>query len=141
MSVDPRHSHPYQDVYGKGADLKGNPAAGQQAEPHRGGLLLAIALSGLVLLLFPWVFPLCGLVMLPISLGIAGCCFWLARADLRAMSGGGMDRAGEGLTTAAMVIGLVNLVLGCIAAVVVTLVLLFFASVFGLAFGAAAAFF
>lgn len=75
------------------------------AEPHRGGLVLVLAILGWFLGCFP--------------LGIAA---WvMASDDLRKMRLGRMDRSGEGLTRAGMVIAIIHV---CLNVLVILLVVL-----------------
>jgi predicted RNA-binding Zn-ribbon protein involved in translation (DUF1610 family) len=89
-------------------------------QPHRGGIILALGLGGLVvslpcaLICFPF-----GLVCIP--LGIAA---WLmANYDLRAIAAGQMDPAGEGLTRAGKIVGIITC---CLGVLVIGLFMAFF---------------
>ncbi len=73
--------------------LPGSPPA---AVPHRGGMLVALGVVGLAL------FPL-------------GAAVWsMANRDLDYMDEGRVDRAGEGLTRVAKVLGVLSVVGACV---------------------------
>lgn len=92
------------------------PSGGQAryAEPHRGALILILALAGWFIGCF--------------FLGIAA---WImASSDLTKMRNGQMDPSGEGLTRAGMIIGIIHVVLS-----VLMLGLFFMLMVIGIAAG------
>ncbi len=69
------------------------PHSNRRKTPHRGGTILTLGILGLVL---------CG------ACGIAA---WvMAAEDLKQMRAGRMDRSGEGLTRAGMVLGIISVV-------------------------------
>lgn len=72
-------------------------AHGGAMQPHRGVLILVLGILGIVLCV------ICGIVA------------WvMANADLRQMAAGQMDPAGEGMTKAGKVCGIISVVLGCL---------------------------
>ncbi len=92
--------------------VKGGRPGGVTA--HRGGMILALGISGLVtLVVAAFCLPL-GIVATP--LGIVA---WvLGNGDLRDMTAGRMDREGEGLTQAGRVLGIITCSLALLMAVV-----------------------
>lgn len=88
-------------------------AMGAAVEPHRGGMILTLGILG---------FLMCA----PLSL-VA----WLmGRNDLKKIRAGQMDRSGEGLTQAGMILGLIQCIL--VATVIaIYIVILFFVLVIG----------
>ena len=84
------------------------PASRSYLKPHRGPLVLTLGLVGLV----------CGCHVLGIPAWILGA------QDLREIREGRMDPAGEGLTQAGMIIGIIASVLVIINAVLVMLAML-----------------
>jgi hypothetical protein len=81
-----------------GEDLTAATAAGARLKAHRGGLVLAFGILGWVVC-FPF--------------GIAA---WImGNHDLSEMEAGRMDRAGEGLTRAGKILGIVQICLGAVA--------------------------
>jgi hypothetical protein len=97
-SANPFAEQPQQQ-YGYGQPAYGAPAGypgRTYGEPHRGGVIIALALVSWVTGCF--------------FLGIAA---WIMGAsDLKQMRAGTMDRSGEGLTQAGMIIGAIHTVLG-----------------------------
>jgi phage FluMu protein Com len=93
-------------------------------QPHRGGVILALGLGGLVVSL-----P-CALICFPtgfvcIPLGIAA---WvMANYDLRAIAAGEMDPAGEGLTRAGKIMGISTCSMGVL--LIALFVVVFFAGI------------
>jgi len=84
----------------------------QGLKPHRGGMILAFGIVGL----------LCCIIFAILAWVMGG-------ADLKEMAAGRMDRAGEGMTKAGWILGIVGTVLGIlgtlgvIAAIVIPLLL------------------
>jgi hypothetical protein len=93
------------------ASVYRTPAAAH-VEPHRGGMILAFAIIGLMIC--------------PIFSPIA---FFMGRSDLKSMDAGYMDREGHGLTTAGYIIGMIHcilfLVIICLYAVILCAALSF----------------
>lgn len=88
---------------------------------HRGGLILTMGITAIV----------CNLAMVP------GILAWvLGRADLKQMKAGHMDRAGEGITQAGMIMGIIMTVMGAIS--LLLLFLYFVVAVLVVGFSAAA---
>lgn len=82
---------------------------GGAGQPHRGGLILGLGIASLVLLF-----------CLPI--GIAA---WVMGAgDLKQIRAGQIDPAGEGLTQAGMILGIISTVLGALTWIVIGTVVL-----------------
>jgi hypothetical protein len=80
-----------------GEDLTAATPARARLDAHRGGLVLAFGILGWVVC-FPF--------------GIAA---WImGNHDLREMEAGRMDRAGEGLTRAGKILGIVQICLGAV---------------------------
>jgi len=94
--------------------------------PHRGGLVLAFGIIGLVM------FFMCPLVGLPL-----GVLAWVwGTKDLKAMDAGEMDPEGRGMTQGGMITGIIGAALNGLAALVF-LAYLVFVVVLGFAFIAA----
>lgn len=73
------------------------PSMSTGQQPHRGTMILVLGILGLVLCV------ICGIIA------------WvMANADLRAMQAGQMDRAGEGLTKAGKICGMISVILNVI---------------------------
>ena len=88
---------------------------------HRGGLILTMGIMSIV----------CNLALVP------GILAWvLGRADLKKMRAGYMDRSGEGITQAGMIIGIIMTVMGGISLLI--MFLYFFIAIFVVGFSAAA---
>lgn len=88
----------------------GYPAAHQT--PHRGGLILALGIVSLM----------CNFMLIPSILA------WVwGRSDLQQIRAGQMDRTGEGLTQAGMIIGII---MTCIPLIVFALYIIFLFVVF-----------
>ncbi|MCF6227763.1 MAG: hypothetical protein L3J82_03725 [Planctomycetes bacterium] len=75
----------------------GGMQGGGHLKPHRGTLVIVLAILGWALCF------ICGIVA-----------FFMSRADLKEMQAGVMDRSGEGLTNAARIISMVQLILAAI---------------------------
>jgi uncharacterized protein (DUF983 family) len=90
--------------------------------PHRGPMLLAFGIIGLVMLVFAaFCLPL-GVVALPL-----GVMAWvLANGDLREMAAARMDRAGKGLTQAGRILGIITC---CLTLLMAVFFVIFFAVV------------
>jgi hypothetical protein len=83
------------------------PRAASYISPHRGPLILALAIMS-------WV-----------SCPIFGICAWvMGNADLREMRAGRMDTSGTGLTQAGQIIGMIHALITIIVIVVVVFLLL-----------------
>lgn len=81
-------------------------AAPQHAVAHRGGLILTMGIMAIV----------CNFAMIP------GILAWiLGRADLKQMRAGYMDRTGEGITQAGMIMGIIMTVMGGIGVLLMIL--------------------
>ena len=98
-------------VEGQARGPRGGPSPGMpipvRAEPHRGVLTLVLGILGLVLC------PICGVVA------------WvLANSDLAQMRAGNMDPAGEGLTTAGRILGIISVVLALVGLVLTVPILI-----------------
>ncbi len=92
-----------------------------RATAHRGGLILTMGIMSIV----------CNLAMVP------GILAWvLGRADLKKMRAGYMDRSGEGITQAGMIIGIIMTVMGGIS--ILLMFLYFFVAIFFVGLSAAA---
>lgn len=92
------------------------PGVDYPARPHRGALILVLGIVGLVMCV------ICGIIAWVLGAG-----------DLREMREGNMDRAGEGLTKAGMILGIISVCLNVLAIILyVALIML------GLIAGAAA---
>jgi len=63
-------------------------------QPHRGGLVFALGIIGLLICQIPGIFA-----------------FFMGKEDLKKMKSGMMDPSGEGLTQAGMIMGLISLIL------------------------------
>jgi hypothetical protein len=85
-------------------DRWGGPRVRRDSEPHRGTLILVLGIVSVVM------FSFCGLIGLP--LGIMA--LVMGRRDLKKMSQGEMDPAGEGNTRAGMICGIIGTVLNAI---------------------------
>ena len=78
----------------------------QPLAPHRGGVILTLGILGLVCCF------ICGIIA------------WvMGNNDLREMSGGRMDRSGEGLTQAGKICGMISVILWIIAITIQLLVI------------------
>jgi hypothetical protein len=105
--------------------------AGFPGKPHRGGLVLGMAIGGLVLSMISSC--CCGVLGLPFLLvgavlgGISG---YLGTVDLQAIRNGTMDPSGQGLTVAGMAVGWVAL---GISVFLFLLMIVFFALGIGMA--------
>jgi hypothetical protein len=90
FKIEPGSGNPYASpppTYGSSSAHGGY----RRKRPHRGGMILTLSILGLVCC---WPFSVAAWVM--------------AAEDLRAMKQGAMDRGGEGLTQAGMIIAIVN---------------------------------
>lgn len=106
-------ANPFSEQPGGVSPYASPNATGSFAQPHRGGLILALALIS-------W-FTGCFLV---------GLVAWiLASGDLRKMRSGEMDNSGYGLTQAGMIIGIIHTGMG--ALITGFVVLLFLVEVMG----------
>jgi len=76
--------------------------AGMPVKPHRGGMILAFSIVGIV----------CGCIIFSILAWIMG------KGDLREMAAGRMDRSGEGLTKAGKIIGMIVTILQIVGIVI-----------------------
>ena len=85
--------------------------------PHRGGMILAFGILGVVL-------GICGIIFGPIA-------WFMGQADLAAMREGRMDRSGEGLTQAGRILGIVATILGALGLLYFVAMMLFFAASLG----------
>lgn len=88
-----------------------SPAAGstsQYMQPHRGGLILVLGLVGIVM----------GCPIFSLMAWVMG------SGDLREMQVGRMDRSGEGLTQAGMILGMIPSILFIVGAALVMLVII-----------------
>lgn len=91
------------------ASVEPAPSA-QQLKPHRGGIVLALGILGLVVCF------ICGIVA------------WvMGKNDLRQMDAGIMDRSGRGLTQAGKICGMISVVLWIAGLVIWLLFFGFFA--------------
>jgi hypothetical protein len=81
-------------------DEEAAPRRRRRRQPHRGGLLLGLGISTLVL----WCCPLAGLIMAVIVAN-------LAKKDLAEMAAGRMDKSGRGMTMAGNICAIVGAVL------------------------------
>ncbi len=83
----------------------------RDCEPHRGGLVLALGMMGLIF------FPLCAAIGLVLSI----CAWVMGRADLIRMRTGTMDREGESNSRIGMICGMAGVplniltLIGCVA--------------------------
>lgn len=96
-AANPFADNPYQSPGAAGGGTYGAPygATRSYAEPHRGGLILALGIIS-------WV---TGCV-------VFGLVAWImAAGDLNKMNAGRMDNSGRGLTQAGMIIGIIHTVL------------------------------
>jgi hypothetical protein len=84
-----------------GEDLKSRSSRPSGLSPHRGGMILAFGITGLVM------FLVCTpLVVVSLPLGIAA---WvMGNNDLREIEAGRMDPAGEGLTRSGKIVGIIS---------------------------------
>jgi hypothetical protein len=107
--------------------LGGSPGAGPaalnfeegQPQPHRGGMVLALGLAGLV-------FSLC---CFPAGFILGGCSTAMGNRDLHLMARRRMDRTGKGMTRAGKILGIVAIVFSVInLAVTVWRLVVFFTS-------------
>jgi formate hydrogenlyase subunit 4 len=79
----------------------GQPSAQQALRPHRGGLILALGILGLVCCF------ICGIIA------------WvMGNNDLREMAAGRMDPSGQGMTQAGRICGMISVILQIIGFVV-----------------------
>jgi hypothetical protein len=90
------------------------PYMGSHFRPHRGGMLLAFGIVGLVVNLMS-----CGCCVLfvPVGLVFSIMAWMMGRSDLQAMQRGEIDPAGQGSTNAGVVLGIIGVVLGGLAIV------------------------
>jgi hypothetical protein len=82
---------------------------GPYLEPHRGGLILTFGILGLVFM-YCFIFGILAWVM--------------GGNDLERMRAGEMDRAGEGLTAAGRILGIVSVVMGILVAMAYAILIL-----------------
>jgi hypothetical protein len=81
----------------------------QWSTPHRGGLILGLGISGVVL----GVLGLMCCALLPvIGLGLSIPAWVMGRRDLQAIVAGTMDPTGQGPTRSGMILGIIGTVLG-----------------------------
>lgn len=105
----------------KTAHFVGSPT--QHSVAHRGGLILTMGIMSIV----------CNFALIP------GILAWiLGRADLRQMRAGQMDRSGEGITQAGMIMGIIMTVMAAISVVLVILYFIVVIFVIGLSAAAGA---
>jgi len=77
------------------------PTAGQPLKPHRGGVVLALGILGIV------VCTICGIIA------------WvMGNNDLREMAAGRMDPSGRGLTQAGKICGMISVILVIVVVVI-----------------------
>ena len=96
--------------------------AGVQRVAHRGGMILTMGIMSIV----------CNIALIP------GILAWvMGRSDLQQMKAGTMDRSGEGITQAGMIMGIIMTVMAGISLLLVILYILLVLLVVG--FSAAAA--
>ena len=89
----------------------------QHSVAHRGGMILTMGIMSIV----------CNFALIP------GILAWiLGRADLQQMRAGRMDRSGEGITQAGMIMGIIMTVMAAISAVLVILYFIVVIFVIGL---------
>ncbi len=87
------------------------PAAQMYLRPHRGGAVLALGIVGIVLC------------------GICGIIAWVMGSnDLKEIRAGRMDRAGEGITQAGKICGIIGTIIGCLQLAWITIWLVAFMS-------------
>ena len=118
-----------QNPYASPRESAGWPAARgyERFPPHRGGLILGLGISGVVISVIG--FLLCA--VLPVfALGLSIPAWVMGRNDLRAIDAGAMDPTGRGSTMAGMVMGIVGTVLGGLAALGTVAVLAFILAIF-----------
>ncbi len=94
---------------------KAPPDAYEMTQSHRGGLMLCLGLTGLVLALVsvPGGFC-CSFLCLPLpfaSLGASLPAWIMGQKDIRAMNAGVMDPSGRSMTLAGMILGIVATIL------------------------------
>ena len=92
---------PPPDEEDEGADDEDTPSRGK---PHRGGLILTLGILGLVFSCC----PLAGWILGGIALS-------MGNTDLRLMAARKMDRAGQGMTKAGKILGIVDIIFGTLA--------------------------
>ena len=126
---EPIQENPYASPEGTSEPYK--PYGYETTQPHRGGLILSLGITGLVTTIVGGVgFACCLCLPLPVvSLGLTLPAWFLGRADLRAMDAGVMDPSGRGVTQAGMITGIIGIVITALLAVVAVVMAVFFGAI------------
>lgn len=95
--------------------------------PHRGGLILGLGISGVVLSV---VGLMCCALLPLIGLGLSIPAWVMGRRDLQAIAAGTMDPTGHGNTRIGMVLGIVGTVLGGLSVLFTVVVIGFYVGMF-----------
>ncbi len=84
------------------------PPQGQMMQPHRGGLILALGILGLLVCF------ICGIFA-----------WMMGNQDEKMMNAGVMDPTGRGMTQAGKILGLISVILACLGLVIAIVMLIF----------------